>query len=188
MKKVIIIASMLLITSCIPVKVAPKFKNVDYKVMQGRKFQKKMPREMAFIFKDPKDEKEFYNYINKKYKLNDQNVGYNVPFEFEGKILYLSYYEAERTDETLNLPLVIADAKRDGNGNSRLFEGNYTSRKGHWYILVTVYDEDIKNCLKDNHPLKEKVLLYLKNLREEYITTQNYEELLLTENPNSFTN
>ena len=39
-----------------------------------------------------------------------------------------------------------------------------------------------------NHPLKEKVLIYLRDLREEYITTQNYEELLLTENPNSFTN
>ncbi len=66
------------------------------------------------------------------------------------------------------------------NGNSRLFEGNYATRTGHWYIILTIYDKDIKNCLVDKHPLKEKTIQYLKDLKQEYLTTQNYEELLLT--------
>ena len=180
MKKLIILLLACVVTSCIPVKVAPKFKNQDYKIMQAKKFQKKMPRETAFIFKDAKDAEEFYNYINKKYRLNDIDVGYNVPFQLEGQTLYLSYHEAERTDKNVNLPLVLIDAKRESNGNSRLFEDNYTSRTGHWYIILTVYDKDIKNCLKEKHPLKEKTIQYLKDLKQEYLSTQNYEELLLT--------
>jgi len=148
--------------------------------MKAKKFQRKMPRETSFIFKDSKDADEFYNYINKKFKLNDIDVGINVPFQLDGQTLYLTYIEAERTDEKVNLPLVLIDAKRESNGNSRLFEDHYSSRTGHWYIILTVYDENIKNCLIDKHPLKAKTIQYLKDLKQEYLTTQNYEELLLT--------
>ncbi len=180
MKKLIILILALSTSSCIPIKIAPKFKNEDYKIMQAKKFQKKMPRQTSFIFKDTKDAEEFYNYINKKYQLDHTDVGFNVPFQLDGETLYLSYHEAERTDETVNLPFVLIDAKRDGSGNSRLFENNYATRKGHWYILLTVYDENLKNCLKDHHPLKVKTIQYLKELKQEYLTTQNYEELLFT--------
>ncbi|WP_179319737.1 hypothetical protein [Winogradskyella helgolandensis] len=180
MKKIIILLLVITATACIPVQITPKFKNQDYKVMLAKKFQKNMPRETAFIFKDSKDAEEFYNYINKKYNLNNIDVGYNVPFQLEGQTLYLSYHEAERTDKNVNLPLVLIDAKRESNGNSSLFENNYTSRTGHWYLILTVYDENIKNCLRDQHPLKEKTIEYLKELKQEYLTTQNYEELLLT--------
>jgi hypothetical protein len=148
--------------------------------MMAKKFQRKMPRETAFIFKDSKDTEEFYNYINKKYRLNDVDVGINVPFELDGQTLYLSYHEAEHTDESVNLPFLLVDAKRDSNGNDPIFEDNYTTRKGHWYILVTVYDDEIKNCLRDKHPMRVKTIQYLKDLKQEYLTTQNYEELLFT--------
>ena len=49
-----------IITSCIPTKIAPRFKNEDYKVMQAKKFERNLPRETSFIFKDPKDADEFY--------------------------------------------------------------------------------------------------------------------------------
>ncbi|MUU77313.1 hypothetical protein [Winogradskyella endarachnes] len=187
MKKFIVIIFVLAISSCIPYKVAPKFKNQDYKVMLAKKFQKQMPRETSFIFNDPKDANEFYNYINKKYRLNNVDVGVNVPFQIEDQILYLTYYEAERTDETFNLPLVVADDILDNKTGIKIFENNYTSRTGHWYIILTVYDEDIKNCLKNNHPLKEKTIQYLRKLKAEYLATSNYEELLFTKNPNTFT-
>ncbi|WP_179008285.1 hypothetical protein [Winogradskyella forsetii] len=180
MKKLSILFLAFVVTSCIPVKIAPKFKNQDYKIIQAKKFQKNMPREMAFIFKDSKDADEFYTYINKKYRLNNVNVGSNVPIKIEGQTLYLSYYEAERTDEMINLPLIAIDAKRENNGNSRLFEDHYKSRTGHWYIILTIHDENIKNCLKENHTLREKTIQYLKALKQEYLTTQNYEALLLT--------
>lgn len=180
MKKLVLLASCLAITACIPIKFAPKFKNEAYKVMQAKKFQKEMPKETAFIFKDPKDAEEFYNYINKKYRLDHLDVGHNVPFQLNGETLYLTYHEAERTDKTLNLPFMVIDAKRESNGNSPIFEDNYVSRKGHWYILITVYDKNLKNCLLDKHPLKDQTLQYLKALKQEYISTFNYEELLFT--------
>lgn len=180
MKKLIVFLLAFIITSCIPVKIAPKFKNQDYKIVQARKFQKKMPRETAFIFKDSKGADEFYNYINKKYRLNNVDVGINVPFEIEGETLYLSYYEANREDQTFNLPLVVTDEVLERKAGLKVFEDNYTSRTGHWYIVLTIFDKNINNCLRDKHHLKEKTTQYLKALKEEYLTTQNYEELLFT--------
>jgi hypothetical protein len=180
MKRLLVLVFCLVLNSCIPVKVAPKFKNKDYKIMLAKKFQRKMPKEMAFVFKDPKDADEFYSYINKKYRLNHEDVGINVPFELGGQTLYLTYHEAERTDESVNLPLVLIDAKRDSNGNDRLFENSYSTRKGHWYILITVYDDNLKNCLKEKHPMNSQTIEYLKALQKEYLTTHNYEELLFT--------
>ncbi|NRD22462.1 hypothetical protein HNV10_04370 [Winogradskyella litoriviva] len=180
MKKLILLISTLAITSCIPLKVAPKFKNQDYKVMSAKKFQRKMSKEMSFIFKDPKDAYDFYNYINKKYRLNDIDVGYNVPFQIDGQTLFLTYHETEREDKSLNLPLVAADEVLDRKAGIKIFEKNYTSRTGHWYIILTVFDKDLNNCLKDNHQLKEKTIQYLKKLKQEYLTTHNYEELLFS--------
>lgn len=180
MKKIVLVVLSMLLTACIPFKIAPKFKNQDYKIMLAKKFQRKMPRETAFIFKDPKNAGEFYKFINKKYRLNDKDVGINVPFKIDGQTLYLSYYEAERTDETVNLPLVLIDAKRESNDNDPIFEDNYTTRKGHWYILITIYNDAMENCLKEDHPLNAQTVEYLKALQQEYLTTHNYEELLFT--------
>ena len=177
---VLLLVIVVITTSCIPTRIAPKFKKEDYKVMLAKKFKRKLPKETAFIFKDTKNADEFYNYINKKYRLNDKNVNSNVPFQIDNQTFYLSFSETEIEDKTLNLPLVVIDAKRESKGNSRLFEDGYVSRKGHWYIILTVYDADIKNCLKDNHAMQSKIIRYLKDLKQEYLTTQNYEELLFT--------
>ena len=180
MKKLFSLFLAIATASCIPVKIAPKFKNQDYKIMQAKKFQRKMPRETSFIFKDSKDANEFYTYVNKKYKLNAIDVGVNVPFQLDGQTVYLTYHEANHEDKTFNLPLVVADEVLDRKAGFKMFETNYTSRTGHWYIIITVYDDNIKNCLKDKHPLKAKTIQYLKELKQEYLTTQNYEELVLT--------
>ncbi|MFD1015256.1 hypothetical protein [Winogradskyella rapida] len=179
MKKVSLIILVLFVWGCIPVAVAPRFKRHDYKIMQAKKFQKDLPREIAFIFKDPKEAEEFYHYINKKYQLQHNNVGYNVPFQLQNQTLYLSYHETQRTDKKINVPLAAIDSKRKSNGNSALFEGHYVSRTGHWYLALTVYDNNIKNCLKENHPLRAETIAYLKALKAEYLSTYNYEELLL---------
>lgn len=169
--------------ACVPVKIAPRFKANEYKILVAKKFKRKLPRETSFIFKDPKNEDEFYNFINTKFQLKHNNVGYNVPFQIENETFYLSYSETDKEDKTLNLPLVIIDAKRESNGNSPLFENNYSSRKDHWYILLTVYDENIKNCLLDKYPKKAEVVKYLKALKDEYLNTTNYQEILFTKKP-----
>ena len=180
MKQLAILLLTILLTSCIPYKIAPKFKNEDYKVMNAKKFQRKLPRETSFIFKDPKDADEFYNYINTKYSLKHNNVGLNTPILIDNETFYLNYYEVERTDETANVGLLIADTVLEEKTGLTAFDENYTSRKGHWYIIITVYDNDIKNSLLDKHPKKAEVLKYLKALKQEYLTTHNYEELLFS--------
>ncbi len=180
MKKLFILFLAVATTSCIPVKIAPKFKNQDYKIMQAKKFQRKMPGETSFIFKDPKNADEFYHYINKKYKLDHKNVGLNTAFQLNDEPFYLSYNEVVKEDENANVGLALVDLVLEEKAGFTMFENNYTSRKGHWYIILTVYDEDIKNCLLDKHPMKSKITKYLKDLKKEYLTTHNYEELLLT--------
>lgn len=68
MKKLIILICTLYLSSCVPVKIAPRFKNQDFKIIQAKKFKRKLPRETSFIFKDPKKDGEFYKYIKTKFK------------------------------------------------------------------------------------------------------------------------
>jgi hypothetical protein len=178
MKKLPIFALAILMSSCIPYKIAPRFKNEDYKIMKAKKFKRKQPRETSFIFKDPKDADQFYYYINKKYNLNHKDVGLNTPFQFNGKTYYLSYREVKRTDETANIGLALVDLVLNEKVGTTVFHNNYSSRKGHWYIILTVYDDDVSNCLLDKHPDKSIIVEYLKDLKHEYLTTSNYEELL----------
>ena len=85
--------------------------------------------------------------------------------------------------QPLNLPLVVIDKKLEQEGYSTVFDGNYSTRKGHWYILITVFDAHLGNCLLDKHPLKPKVVEYLKVLKEEYLNTHNYHEVLFKKKP-----
>ncbi len=180
MKKLFILFLAVATTSCIPVKIAPKFKNQDYKIMQAKKFQRKMPRETSFIFKDSKSADEFYHYVNKKYNLNHKDVGLNTAFKFNDKTYYLSYSEVGKEDENANVGLALVDLVLEEKAGFTVFENNYTTRKGHWYIILTVYDEEIKNCLLNKHPMKSEITKYFRALKKEYLTTHNYEELLLT--------
>lgn len=178
MKPILILFLLATLTSCIPVKVAPKFKNQDYKIAQAKKFKRKLNRETSFIFKDPKNEGEFYDYINTKYELNGKDVGINTPVLINDETLYFSFTETDKEDKSINLPLVAIDLKRQSNGNIPLFENNYVNRKGHWYILITVYDSNLKNCLLENSPNQKIVIDYLKALKKEYLNTSNYNEVL----------
>jgi hypothetical protein len=179
--QLLILAILLIITSCIPVKTAPEIEN--HRITTARKFKRKLPKVTSFIFNDPKDEDEFYDYLNAKFELNHINVGINTPFELNSKTYYLSFSETERETKTVNLPFIIADAKRESNGNSKLFEDSYTTRKGKWYILLTVYDSELTNCLNENYLTRNEITQYLEALRKEYISTQNYLELKFKKNP-----
>lgn len=52
MKKLLIIVLTVSFTSCIPTRIAPRFEG--HKVLQAKKFKRKLPRETSFIFKDLK--------------------------------------------------------------------------------------------------------------------------------------
>ncbi|WP_299525566.1 hypothetical protein [Winogradskyella sp.] len=182
MKNLTIPISIFVFTSCIPYKVAPTFKNEDFKVMKANKLQDNLPMETSFIFKDYKSANEFYQYINKKFNLEDINVGVNTPFELNNEIFYLSFSEVESiyVDECSDQEALVINSEQGLNKNSKRFEHKYIKRSSYWYIVITVYDEDIKNCLLDKHPKKSIVLNYLKDLRREYLTTFNHDALLFT--------
>lgn len=146
--------------------------------MVAKKFKRDLPRETSYIFSDPKEAYDFYDYINTKYKLNDVDVGLNSPIQIEGKTYYFTYHETDIPNKTLNLPLIVADAALEKEGHPTLFENNYISRTGNWYLVLTVYDDDIKNCLLQNHPDHLKVLAYLNAMKAEYLRTSNYTEVL----------
>ncbi|NVN17085.1 hypothetical protein GUA46_01920 [Muricauda sp. HICW] len=63
---------LVLLSSCIPLRIAPNIK--DYKLIQGKRFKKGLPKKSVFVFEDPKDANEFYEYINTKFQLDDYYV------------------------------------------------------------------------------------------------------------------
>jgi hypothetical protein len=73
----------------------------------------------------------------------------------------------------------VIDAKCQSNGNEPFLNDLYTSRNGYWYLILTVTDSDLKDCLQPNYPKREEIVSHLKSLRNEYFTTSNYMEAYL---------
>lgn len=177
MRSTIICILVVLLTSCIPTKIAPKIES--YKITTGKKFNKALPKWQSFIFEDPKNANEFYNYINTKFKLNHNNVDSNVKIVINNTDYYLSFYEIARDTETLNLIPIVIDGKRNQNGNDALLSEAYTSQSSKYYIALTVFDDDFKNCLKEDYKDQKVIIQYLEALRKQYLSTYNYQQLLL---------
>lgn len=178
MKKIaLLIISMFLFSSCIPLRIAPNIKTD--KVMVAKKFKRKLSKRHAFIFEDPKDANEFYNYVNTKYELNFHDVEWNVPFDVDGEVFYFSFYEVEIPTKTLNLLPIFLDVTLKSVDSDPIFDDAYMSRNGNWYLAITVADNEMNDCLKENYVKQEAILKYLKTMREEYLNTYNYLEALL---------
>ncbi|NKI31220.1 hypothetical protein [Croceivirga thetidis] len=163
--------------SCIPLRIAPTIE--DYRVVEGKKFKKSLPQKTMFVFEDPKDEGHFYNYINTKFKLDDYRVDVDVPFQIENKEYYFAYYEVEIPTKTLNLlPIVIDGILESTETNDAVFSDAYSSRKGYWYIAIEVYDQEENDCLNDNSLIRKPMMEYLRELKQEYLSTHNYNEVV----------
>ncbi|HLW31197.1 MAG TPA: hypothetical protein VKX40_02970 [Aequorivita sp.] len=163
--------------SCIPLQIAPNID--DAKVYKGKKFKKQLPKQNVYVFEDPKDENEFYTYINIKYGIDYDIEGGNIPIVINEKDYYITFYEVERSTKTVNLIPIVVDVARDSKGNDPLFENSYTSRTGSWYIALTVSDDDFNDNLKESDLEYENILKYLDHLRNEYLSTANYMEIYL---------
>ena len=165
------------IFSCIPLRVAPKIESD--KVMVAKKFKKNLPNRYAFIFEDPKDADEFYNYVVTKYELNHDDADWNVPFEVNGLPFLFSFYEVEISDKTYNLVPFVADAASDSKIVDALLENTNTiTRVGNWYVAVTVNDDAMTDCLKPDNSHRDAVIKYLRNMQFEYLNTTNYLDAL----------
>ena len=177
MKKLSCYLLILIAYSCIPYKIAPNIEGE--KIIKAKKFKKDLPNFYGFIFEDPKNANEFYNFINAKYNLKHLNVESNVPISINNETYYLSFFERERTTETINLIPFIIDADRNSKGKESLLEDFYATRTGFWYLVLTVTDTKIKDCLNPNHPQHGEIVNHLKKLIDEYFSTSNYMEAYL---------
>ena len=159
---------------CIPYKIAPK---IDGElIIKAKKFKKDLPNFYGFIFEDTKNADEFYNFINTKYNLKNINVDSNVPIRIYNKTYYLSFFERERSTATINLVPFVIDAHRTSKGKDPILENLHTSRKGFWYLVLTVTDSNFKDCLNPNYPQNGEIVNHLKKLKSEYFSTNNYFE------------
>jgi hypothetical protein len=126
----------------------------------------------GFIFNDPKDAYEFYDYINIVFELNHQSVDRDVPFDISDQQFYFSFYEAERSTNFVNLVPIVVDAKLEQEGIGPLLESSYTSRNGQWYIIMTVFDEGGNDALHPKHAMQKPVKAYLNTLRKKLFETR----------------
>ncbi|WP_299100468.1 hypothetical protein [uncultured Winogradskyella sp.] len=171
MKKLYLVVLFTSFFSCISLRKAPEY--FTYKLEVAKKFKRQFPKEIAYIFEDPKAANQFYQYIDKKYRLNDSNVGINVPIVIDNKTFYFTYYEAEIPDKKLNLLGLAIDTARAANDKDPIFTNGYVKRQGHWFLALTVYDEKDNNCLNKTNSDRKIVLDYLKLLQNEYLNSHS---------------
>jgi len=176
MKKFLLFIIPVLVYSCVPVKIAPNIES--NKVMNAKKFKRQLPDQYAFIFEDPKEANEFYNYINTKFELDDKSVDTNVPIEIDNTTYFMSFYETERETKTVNLVPIAIDAKRQSNGKNALLNEAHTSRKGQWYLALIITDANGNNQLDLNNSNRRKIINHFEKLRKEYLSTANYYDVL----------
>lgn len=169
---------LLFLQSCIPLKVAPKIEN--YKLIKGKKFKRWLPERQMFIFEDNKDSNQFYHYVNSKFQLGDFNVEDNVPFTINGKQYFFSFYEVSKDDQILNLAPMVVEAivSSVAKQSYEAINGPEVVGKGNFYIAIEVYSDHEADCLAENSFSRTVVLEYLSALKNEYLSTDNYNGLV----------
>ena len=177
MKTFFSVISVLLLCSCIPLKIAPNLK--QGKILKTRKFIKKLPSQYTYVFEDPKDANEFYNYINAKYQTSYDDETGNLPVTISNKTCYLSFYEVNKETQTVNLIPMVIDAALNQNGSDPILESAYTSRQGTWYIALTIIDEAMNDCFNPAYEGIIQMTKYAQGLQEEYLSTTEYIEVYL---------
>ena len=172
----------LFLNSCIPIRIAPNIS--DYKLTKGKRFKKGLPKKTTFIFEDPKAAGEFYDYINTKYDLKDYLVDVEVPFTIDGKNYFFSFYEVDKKSKGIFLLPLMFDIGANAALDNEYFEtyasteDNSIIRVDNWYIAIEVFSAVEKDCLREDSPSRALVLPYLRNLKEEYLSTHNYNEVV----------
>ncbi|NAY91674.1 hypothetical protein GTQ34_07070 [Muricauda sp. JGD-17] len=178
MKKMLLTACCLsFMISCIPIRIAPNIEG--HRLTTGKRFKRGLPKKTMFVFEDPKDANEFYNYIDTKFQLAGHFVDVEVPFEIDGHEFFFSFYEVEIPTKTINLlPLAFDVILSEATDMDPVFEQVHTSRNGNWYIAIEVFSDAEKDCLRKDSVSRDLVLPYLRSLKDEYLATHNYNEVV----------
>ena len=177
MKKLLLCLVPLLLASCIPIKIAPDIK--DYKIVVAKRFKRDLPRKYAFVFEDEKNADEFYRFLYWKLGQLNAKIEENLPFDVDGTTYYMSFHERPKRDVTLNLIPLFIDAVLVNQGGDPILDGTYASNDEFWYILITVSDTELRDCLNPSYPEQQEVVATLKALKDEYENTHHYVEAYL---------
>ena len=169
MKTLLPLFAFLMISSCIPFKIAPQIDSD--KVMIAKKFKKKLPKKYALIFEDPKEENVFYDFIGWKYQLDYDHTNTDIPITIDGRIFFMSFYETEKTTKTINLFPILLDGYLMSKGQEPWLQDVEFSRDGHWYLALIVTDIKGDDCISPKSAYRKEVLQYLRALRIEYLQT-----------------
>ena len=161
-------------SSCIPLSFAP---NIDTdKVKLAKRFKRDLPKRYGFIFEDPKEVDEFFEFINTKYEL--PGIDRKIPLWINKKPFIMNIYERRRTASTLNFIPIIIDAALSGEdgGVPGFFNSFYTTRNEKWFIIITLTDLNGQDALAPAYDKRNANLSFLRSLQKEYLNTANYME------------
>ena len=167
MKHLLPLVVFLFFFSCVPTQIAPGIR--DDKIMLAKKFQKKLPKQYAFIFEDSRGEGEFYYFINATYDLQENDVEWKVPFSINNETIFLSFYEGARPTKTINFVPILLNGYLISKGMSPWFEDVESSQIDHWFLVLTVSDSKNIDCLDPNHHSHKEVVKYLRALKSDYL-------------------
>ena len=176
----LLVLVLFLFQSCIPLRIAPKIE--DYKTTKGKKFKRSLSKRQMFVFEDPKEAEQFYSFINTKFDLNHENVYEDVPFVLDETQYFFAFYEVEVPDKTINLGPILVDLVLNlalENEEPELYladESRDITRRENWYLAIEVYSDLEKDCLAKDSLSRDIVLKYLRDLKNEYLATNNYNE------------
>ena len=169
---------LLFISSCFPISIPPNLENG--KLMEAKKFKRKLPNQYAYIFTDLKDANEFYYYLSAKFPPNQEGDSENnVPIQIDDINYYMSFYETEKKSRVVNLLPGIANEVMSNKNIPIELDEPPIVREGTWYIALTITDTEFTDALSPSHKNQKKILEYAKSLHNEYISTHNYNSLLL---------
>ena len=178
MKSVIYFLTICICYSCIPLQIAPNLE--EGKVYKSKRFKRSLPKQHTYVFSDPKDADQFYYFISSKYNLHPDETEANIPIMIDNRRYHLSFYEVEKTTQTLNLvPIFLDSALADEDDCEPFLEDLYTSRSGSWYIALTITDIDFNDALHPEYRNADNIVTYAKSLQEEYLAADNYVPLSL---------
>ena len=117
-----------------------------------------------------------------KFELNNENVYDDVPFIVEGQQFFFSFYEIEIPDKSINLfpncSDVFVNAALGNEDIDPIFsddDGGFT-RKGIGLSLLKFIMIWKGIACEWNALSRETVLEYLRGLKKEYLSTNNYNE------------
>lgn len=174
MKAVLYFILLCLCGSCIPLRIAPTID--DHKVVTGKKFKRHLPKDQLFIFSDPKEAEAFYRFVDHKFDGKGEMLDTDIGFDLNNEHFYLTFYEVEIPTKFFNMGAVFVDLALASAEIGPILEDQYSSRKGHWYIAIGVHHNRYGDCLAITSPYREIVLAYLRDLKQEYISAQQYHD------------